>query len=67
MPKAVCRTSGFLKFGTVFLTAVKFKKLREAHCSPPLVGEDNSMVFITHLVPFPVTRDLQSLMAGKPH
>ena len=27
--------------------------LRKAHCSPPLVGEDNSMVFTSHLVPFP--------------
>ena len=54
----------FLNFDTVFLTAVKFKKLRKAHCSPPLVGEDNSMVFTTHSVPFPATRDLRSLVAG---
>ena len=27
----------FLNFGTVFLTGVKFGKLRKAHCSPPLV------------------------------
>ena len=33
-------------------------KLRKAHCSPPLVGEDNSMVVTAHLVPFPATRDL---------
>ena len=50
----------FLNFGTVFLTAVNSRKLRKAHCSPPLVGEDNSMVFTTHLVPFPATRDLWS-------
>ena len=47
----------FLNFGTVFLTAVKLCKLRKAHCSPPLVGEDNSMVFTSHSVPFPATRD----------
>ena len=47
-------------------TAVKktVPKLRKAHCSPPLVGEDNSMVFTSHSVPFPATRDLQSLVAG---
>ena len=28
-------------------------KLRKAHCSPQLVGEDNSMVFTSHSVPFP--------------
>ena len=54
----------FINLGTVFLTAVKFKKLRKAHCSPPLVGEDNSKVFITHWVQFPATHDLQSLVAG---
>ena len=51
-------------FCTVFLTAVKFKKLRKAHCSPPLVDEDNSMVFTTHSVPFPATRNLRLLVAG---
>ena len=54
----------FLNFGTVFFTAMKMMKLRKAHCSPPLVGEDNSMVFTTHSVPFPATHDLQSLVAG---
>ena len=54
----------FINLGTVFLTAVKFKKLRKAHCSPPLVGEDNSMVFTTHLVLFPATRDLHPLLGG---
>ena len=54
----------FLYFGTVFLTAVRMRKLRKAHCSPPLVDEDNSMVFTPHSVPFPATRDLRSLMAG---
>ena len=49
----------FLNFGTVFLTAVKLCKLRKAHCSPPLVGEDNSMVFTSHSVPFPATRSLE--------
>ena len=32
---------------------MKMVKLRKAHCSPPLVGEDNSMVFTSHSVPFP--------------
>ena len=54
----------FLNFSTVFLSAVKMKKLRNAHCSPPLVYEGNSMVFTSHLVPFPATRDLRSLVAG---
>ena len=47
-------------------TAVKktVPKLRKAHCSPPLVGEDDSMVFTSHSVPFPTTHDLQSLVAG---
>ena len=54
----------FLNFGTVFLAAVRMRKLRKAHCSPPLVGENNSMVFTSHTVPFPATRDLRSLMAG---
>ena len=54
----------FLHFGTVFLTAVRMKKWRKAHCSPPLVDEDNSMVFTSHSVPFPATRDLRSLVAG---
>jgi len=54
----------FLNFGTVFLTAVRMMKLRKAHCSPPLVDEDNSMVFTSHSVPFPATRDLRSLVAG---
>ena len=31
----------FHNFGTVFLTGVKMTKLRKAHCSPPLVCEDN--------------------------
>ena len=48
----------------VFLTVVRMTKLRKAHCSPPLVDEDNSMVFTTHSVPFPATRDLRSLVAG---
>ena len=51
----------FLNFGTVFLTAMRMMKLRKAHCSPPLVDEDNSMVFTSHSVPFPATR---SLVAG---
>ena len=46
----------FLNFETVLLAAVKSKKLRKAHCSPPLVGEDNSMVLTSHSVPFPATR-----------
>ena len=54
----------FLNFGMVFFTAMKKMKLRKAHCSPPLVGEDNSMVFTSHSVPFPATRDLRSLVAG---
>ena len=54
----------FLNSDTVFSTAVKSRKLRKAHCSPPLVGEDNSMVFTSHSVPFPATRDLRSLVAG---
>ena len=54
----------FLNFDMVFLTAVNLRKLRKAHCSPPLVGEDNSMVFTSHSVQFPATRDLRSLMAG---
>jgi len=54
----------FLNFGTVFFTAMKMVKLIKAHCSPPLVGEDNSMVFTSHSVPFPATRDLWSLVAG---
>ena len=57
-------TSSFPDFGTVFLTAVISRKLRKAHCSPPLVDEDNSMVFTSHSVPFPATRDLWSLVAG---
>ena len=55
----------FLNFGMVFWTAVKLWKLRKGHCSPPMVGEDNSMVFASQSVPFPVTLDLRSLMAGK--
>ena len=54
----------FLNFGTVFLTAVRMMKLRKAHCSPPLVDEDNSMVFTSHSVPFPATHDLRSIVAG---
>ena len=53
----------FLNFGTVLLTAVRMRKLKKAHCSPPLVDEDNSMVFTSHSVPFPATRDLRSLVA----
>ena len=53
----------FLNFGTVFLTTVRLCKIRKAHCSPPLVGEDNSMVLTSHSVPFPATRDLRSLVA----
>ena len=34
---------------------MKMMQLRKAHCSPPLVGEDNSMVFTSHSVPFPAT------------
>ena len=41
----------FLNFFTVFLTAVKFEKLRKAYYSPQLVSEDNLMVFTTHSVP----------------
>ena len=55
--------STFLNFGAVFLNAVKLCKLRKAHCSPPLVGEDNSMVFTSHSVSFPATRDPRSLVA----
>ena len=54
----------FLNSGTVFLTAVKSCKLRKAQCSPPLAGEDISMVFTSHSVPFPATRDLRSLVVG---
>jgi len=36
----------FLNFGTVFLTAVRMMKLGKAHCSPPLVDEDNSMILL---------------------
>ena len=36
---------------------MKMIKLRKAHCSPPLVDEDNSMVFTSHSVPFPATSD----------
>jgi len=62
----------FLNVGTVFLTAVKSGKLRKAHCSPPLVGEDNSMVFTSHSVPFPATREVTRgwkwlLVRGKSH
>ena len=52
----------FLNFSTVFFTAMKMIKLRKGHCSPPLVSEDNSMVFTSHSVPFPATRDLRSLV-----
>ena len=34
-------------FGTVFFTAMKIMKLKKAHGSPPLVDEDNSMVFVS--------------------
>ena len=54
----------FLNFSTVFLTVVRMRKLRKDHCSPPPVGEDNLMVFNSHSVPFPATRDLRSLVAG---
>ena len=53
-----------LNIGTVFLTGMKMMKLRKAHCLPPLVREDNSMVFTLHSVPFPATPDLRSLVAG---
>ena len=53
----------FLNFGTVFLTVVRMRKLRKAHCSPPLVGKDNSMVFTYHSVLFPATHDLRSFVA----
>ena len=43
---------------------MKMMKLRKAHCSPPLVGEDNAMVFATHWVPFPATSDRRSRVAG---
>ena len=33
-------------------------------CSTPLVCYYNSMVFTSHSGPFPVTRDLRSLVAG---
>ena len=56
--------NAFLNFGTVFFTAMKMMKSRKDHCSPPLVGEDNSMVLTSHSVPFPATRDLRSLVAG---
>merc|ERR1711915_199443 len=42
----------FLNFSRLFLTAVRMRKLRKAHCSPPLVDKDNSMVFTSHSVPF---------------
>jgi len=35
----------FLNFGTLFLKAIKFRKFRKAHCSPPLVGWNNSVAF----------------------
>ena len=54
----------FLNFSTVFYAAVRMRKLRKAYCSAPLVCEDNSMVFTSHSVPFPATRDLWSLVAG---
>ena len=41
-------------------------QLRKAHCSPPLVGEDNSMVFTPHSVPFPATSDLRSWLEMAP-
>ena len=34
---------------------MKMMKLRKAHCSPPLVGKDNSMASTSHLVQFPAT------------
>ena len=56
---------------------MKFKKLRKAHCSPPLVGEHNSwvfvychwcekneMVFVSHEVSFPAKSDQRSWVAG---
>ena len=61
------RNFHFLNFGTVFLTAMKMMKLRKAHCSPLLVGEDNSMVFTSHSVPFPATRDLSVTRGWKWH
>ena len=53
-----------LNFGTVFLIVVKSRILRKANFSSLLVGEENSMVFTYHSVPFPATRDLRSLVAG---
>ena len=52
----------FLNFVKVFLTAVKSRKLRKGHCSPPLVDEDH--FFTSHLVPFPATSDQRSRVAG---
>ena len=52
----------FLNFGMVFLTVVRMMKLRKGHCSPPLVGQDNSMVFTSHWVPCPAIHDLVSLV-----
>ena len=37
---------------------MKLWKLGKPHCSPPLAGEDNSMVFTSHSGPFPATRDM---------
>ena len=54
----------FFNFGMVVLTAVSMRKLRKGHCSPPLVDEDNLMVFNSHSVPFPAIRDLWPVMAG---
>ena len=54
----------FLDFCTVFFDCCEIWEIKKAHCSPPLVGEVNSMVFTSHSVPFPATRDLWSLVAG---
>ena len=40
----------FLNFGPVFLTAVKSWQFWRAHCSPSLVGLDNSVVFTSYSV-----------------
>ena len=62
--RAKIKKKAFLNFGTVFLTAVKLCKLRKAHYSPPLVDEDNSMVFTSQSVPFPFlhTSDVKQIL-----
>ena len=58
------RKGHFLDFGTVFLTSVRMRKLRKAHCSLPLVVEDNSMVSTSGSVAVQATCELPSLVAG---